>query len=47
MKVGSETLPVYQVETFAMGYKIRIFISTLGEVLRVDLPGDIIARIDQ
>lgn len=47
MKVGSETLPVYQVEAFAMGYKIRVFISTLGEVLRVELPGDIVARIDQ
>lgn len=47
MKVGTETLPVYRVETFALGYKVRIFISTLGEVLRVELPGDIVARIDQ
>jgi hypothetical protein len=47
MKVGTETLPVFRVETFALGYKVRIFISTLGEVLRVELPGDIVARIDQ
>lgn len=46
-KIGTESVPVYQVETFAMGHKIRVIISTLGEILRVELPGDIVARIDQ
>jgi hypothetical protein len=46
-KIGTEALPVYLLETQAMGYKIKVIVSTLGEILRVELPGDIIARIDQ
>ena len=47
LKIGTESVPVYQVETIVLGHKIKIVISTLGEVLRVELPGDIVACIDQ
>jgi len=46
-KLGSESLPVYELETMVMGHKIRVIISTLGEILRVELPGNIVARVDQ
>jgi hypothetical protein len=47
VKIGNEAVPVYQLETSLLGHSIVIDVSTLGEILRVDLPGDISARIDE
>jgi len=47
VKIGTEAVPVYRLETSALGHTIIVDVSTLGEVLRVDLPGGISARIDE
>lgn len=47
VKIGTEAVPVYRLETGALGHTITVDVSTLGEVLRVDLPGGISARIDE
>ena len=47
VKMGTESVPVYRVEGSALGYSIVMDVSTLGEILRVQLPGDIVARIDE
>ena len=47
VKIGTEAVPVYRLETGALGYNVTVDVSTLGEVLRVDLPGNISARIDE
>ena len=47
VKIGTETVPIYRVETSVLGHVILIDISTLGEILRVELPGNISARIDE
>lgn len=47
LKIGSESVPVYQLQTVLLGREIKVMVSTLGEVLRVELPGNIIARIDE
>jgi hypothetical protein len=47
VKIGTEAVPVYRLETSMLGHAVTIDVSTLGEILRVDLPGDISARIDE
>ena len=47
VKIGTEWVPVYQVETELLGANFSADISTLGEILRVGLPGGISARIDE
>jgi len=47
VQLGSEAVPVYRLETSFLGRPIVVDVSTLGEILRVDLPGDINARIDE
>jgi len=47
VKIGTEAVPVYRLETSALGRTVTVDVSTLGEILRVDLPGDISARIDE
>jgi hypothetical protein len=47
VKIGTETVPVYRIETSILGRNVLVDISTLGEILRVELPGDISARIDE
>ena len=46
-KVGSESVPVYALESTILGHKIKVIVSTLGEIIRVELPGDIVAKIDE
>ena len=46
IKIGTELVPVYRLTTTALGHEITVDVSTLGEVLRVNLPGEISARID-
>jgi hypothetical protein len=47
VKIGTEAVPVYRLETTMLGRTITVDVSTLGELLRVDLPGGISARIDE
>lgn len=47
VRMGTEVVPVYQLETSALGYAMTVDVSTLGEILRVQLPGGINAHIDQ
>jgi hypothetical protein len=47
VKIGTETVPVYRLETRIFDHPITADISTLGEILRVQLPGDITAKIDE
>lgn len=47
VKIGSEAVPVYRLETVVLGKTVTVDVSTLGEILCIDLPGDITARIDE
>jgi hypothetical protein len=47
VKIGTEAVPVYRLETSALGHTVIVDVSTLGEILRVELPGNISARIDE
>lgn len=47
IKVGTETVPVYRLETSLLEHPITVNVSTLGEILSVELPGHIAARIDE
>ncbi len=47
VKIGTEPVPVYQIETRLLDQAIVVDVSTLGEVLSVQLPGNITACIDE
>jgi hypothetical protein len=47
VKIGTEAVPVYQLETSLLGHPVIVDVSTLGEIMCVTLPGDISARIDE
>lgn len=47
VKIGTESVPVYRLETAALGYNVVVDVSILGEILRVQLPNDVTARIDE
>jgi hypothetical protein len=47
LKMGSEPVSVYRLETQVLQNKIIIYVSTLGEILRVELPGGVIATLDE
>jgi hypothetical protein len=44
--VGREGVSVYRLETSVLGNPVNIYVSTLGEILRVELPGNITAAVD-
>jgi len=46
LMLGREPVSVYRLETQILANKIVIYVSTLGEILRVDLPGGITAMIE-
>jgi hypothetical protein len=46
LKIGGEMVSVYRLETQVLQNKIVIYISTLGEILRVELPGGITAALE-
>ena len=46
LMIGREPVSVYRLETQILANKIVIYVSTLGEILRVDLPGGITAMIE-
>ena len=45
--IGTEPVPVYELETRVLDQAIVIDVSTLGEILSVNLPGNLSARIDE
>ncbi len=47
VRIGTEPVPVYQLETRLLDQPIIVDVSTLGEILSVQLPGNISARIDE
>jgi hypothetical protein len=46
VKIGTEFVPVYRLTTSALGRDVTVDVSTLGEILRVNLPGEFSARVD-
>jgi hypothetical protein len=46
LKIGSELVSVYRLESHVLDYAIVIYTSTLGDILRVELPGGLIATLD-
>jgi hypothetical protein len=46
MRIGGEPVSVYRLETQVLQNKIVIYVSTLGEILRIELPGGITAALD-
>ena len=47
VKIGTEAVPIYRIETSLLGQAVVVDVSTLGEILRVELPGNLTARIDE
>ena len=47
VKIGTEAVPVYRLETSLLGHPVTVDVSTLGEILPVELPGNVSARIDE
>jgi hypothetical protein len=47
VRIGTEAVPVYRLETSVLGHAVSVDVSTLGEILCVELPGGISARIDE
>jgi len=47
LKIGAEYVPVYRLETTVVGHVISVDVSTLGEILRIRLPGNVTAIIDE
>jgi len=45
--LGNESVLAYHLETRVFGHPIVIYVSTLGEILRVELPGGVIASFDR
>jgi hypothetical protein len=47
LMMGREPVSVYRLETRVLDHPVVIYISTLGEILRVELPGGVTALLDQ
>ncbi len=47
LKIGREPVSAYRLETAVLGRPIIIYVSTLGEILRVELPNGITATLDE
>jgi hypothetical protein len=47
LMVGREPVSAYRLETRVLDHPIVIYASTLGEILRVELPGGVTAVLDQ
>jgi hypothetical protein len=47
LKIGAEFVPVYRLETTLLGHVVSVDVSTLGEILRIRLPGNMTAIIDE
>ena len=47
LTIGRELVPAYRLETRVLDHPIVIYVSTLGEILRVEMPGGVTASFDQ
>jgi hypothetical protein len=47
LMVGREPVAAYRLETRVLDHPLTIYVSTLGEILRVELPGGVTATLDQ
>jgi hypothetical protein len=47
LMIGREAVSAYRLETRVLGQPIVIHVSTLGEILRAELPGGITATLDE
>jgi hypothetical protein len=47
LTIGRESVPAYRLEARVLDHPIVIYVSTLGEILRVALPGGVSAAFDQ
>jgi len=47
IKIGAESVPVYRLETSVLGRPVSVDVSTLGEILRIQMPGNVTAVIDE
>jgi hypothetical protein len=47
LRIGREPVSAYRLETRVLDYPIVIYASTLGEILRVELPGGFTATLDE
>jgi hypothetical protein len=47
LTIGRESVPAYRLEARVLGHPIIIYVSTLGEILHVALPGGVTAAFDQ
>lgn len=45
--IGHEPVPVYRLETEVLGRPVIITVSTIGEIMRVELPDNVTAVIDE
>ncbi len=46
LQVGPEPVSAYRLETRLLDYPVVFYVSTLGEILRVELPGNLVATLD-
>ena len=47
IRIGSEAVPVYRLETSLLGRVVTVDVSTLGKILCVNFPGELTARIEE
>lgn len=47
IKIGTESVPVYRLETAILDHPITVDVSTLGEILCIKLPDNVTAVIDE
>ena len=47
LTIGRESVPAYRLEARVLDHPIIIYVSTLGEILHVELPGGVTAAFDQ
>jgi hypothetical protein len=47
LTIGREAVPAYRLETRVFDHPLVIYVSTLGEILRVEMPGGVTASFDQ
>jgi len=47
LALGGEAVPVYRLETRVLDRPIVIYVSMVGEILRIELPGGVTAAFDQ
>lgn len=46
IKIGTELAPIYRLTTSLLGNEVTLDVSTLGDILRLKLPGGFSARVD-